>query len=578
MKYTKEQIIEILKNPKQKAKINKARYYEKELRLYTEAQDEEELAMDEAFLRLKGLIKKRLPNSSYERVLDFIEFPLGAIDLTNSLLVKLYKVFQAKNVFFSHEIDSEEKNKKLKDIIKELDVHQFIIENGKEVLKNKPNTIIVVDKTADGKPYLITVDTDRLIDADVKENGTMSYIAFKHSTVNGVERVAFYDEEAYSVFIFNKDKGTYELENTVEHKIGYCPARCFIKTPLNSKNHFKRETPIATVIGKIREWQLFSTYKYYTEHFASFPVIEKMKAKCNNDECNGGLVSGGYYYEDNIKKELPRRKCPLCEKKESVGVGLVINLNPKKDPTSDNGAGTFKFIAPEITGVKYLSEKLSNLEVEIELKTVGQDNTLTKEAVNVTQVKGSFQSRENILLDLKELFEEIYIWICETSARAYFLGDVEIIVYANLGTEFYLVSEEELQTRMQKAKEIGLPENEIDNLYKQLILTKYKDNPDSIARMDLLRIIDPAPYANFEQVDTLFTKKVITEVEYVIKKRFLLFINRLEFENTSLVNFGKKLPLSERVNKIQTILNKYANEYIEKNRTEPIGAIDGGVS
>ena len=579
MKYTEQQIIEILKNPKNKAKIKKALYYEKELRLYTEAQDEGELQNDEAFLALCAKIKKRLPNKAYNRVLDFIEYPLGAIDLTNSLLVKLYKVFQAKNTFFSHEIDSEQKNKLFKDIIRELDVHQFIIENGKEVLKNKPNTIIVVDKSKEGKPYLVTVETDRLIDADVKENGTMTYIAFNHSTTeDGNKRIAFYDTEKYNVYLFDVQKQTYTLETSVEHKIGYCPARCFIKTPLNSKNYYKRETPIGTSIGKIREWQLFSVYKYYAEHYASFPVVEKMKGRCSNDECNGGFIPhpNGTWFEDGNRRELPPIACPVCSKADSVGVGTVINIRPKQND-EDNGKGIFRFIAPEITGVKYLSEKLEKLEIETELKTVGQNNEVLTEAVNETQVKGSFQSREAVLLDLKELFEEIYIWISETSARAYFLGDVQIIVFANLGTEFYLVSEDDLQKRFEYAKKIGLPESEVDAIYKQLILTKYKDNPDSIMRMELMKIIDPIPYANADEVDKLKASGVITEQEYIIKKRFINFINRLEFENTSLVAFGKKLSLSERVSKINNILTRYANEYISKNNAQPIDKGNGSV-
>lgn len=566
MKYTVEQIIAILKNPKYKAKIDKGRSYERELRLFTEAQNEDELKQDEAFVALCALIKKRLPEKAYERVKDFIEYPLGAVDLTNGLLVELYKVFQAKNTFFSYEIDSEEKNNKLKEIIKGLDVHNYIIEKGKVVLKNKPNTIVVIDKDKDGKPYIVTVDSERLIDADVKADGTMNYIAFEHSHDEaGKELVAFYDKEFYWVFSKKEKENDFTLVSQIEHKIGYCPAHCFIKTPLNSKNVHKRSTPIATNIGKVREWQLFNIYKYYAEHYASFPIIEKMKARCSEENCVNGFIPNpkGTYFEDDVKKQLPNIPCPSCSKGDAVGVGTVINLKPKQE-NEDNGKGAFRFISPEITGVEYLGRKLSSLETYIELKTIGQNNLITSEAVNETQVKGSFQSREAVLLNLKELFEEIYIWICETSAKAFFLGDVKVVVYANLGTEFYLIDETELQKRFDNAKKVGLPEGEIDAIYKQLVTTKYKDNPDNITRMDLLKLIDPMPYATFEEVEKLKTSGVITEEEYIIKRRFIKFIDRFEMENANLVSFGNKLPLSERIKKITNILNKYADEYKSK--------------
>lgn len=565
MKYTVAQIKEILKNPTYKVRIEDGRRYEEELRLYTEAQSEKELANDGAFKHLCELIKKRLPEKAYERVKDFIEYPMGAVDLTNGLLVELYKVFQAKNTFFSFEIDSEQKNEKLKEIIKLLDVHQYVIENGKNVLKNKPNTIVVIDKDEEGKPYIVTVDNQRIIDTDVKADGTMGYIAFEHSTdeLTGKGLVAFYDEEFYRVFTREKDNN-FDLLTEIAHNVGYCPARCFIKNALNTKNPYKRNTPIATNIGKVREWQLFSIYKYYAEHYASFPIIEKMKSRCADENCNNGFIPNPQtFIADGEVATLPPIACKLCAKGDAVGVGTVINLKPKQ-ADEDNGKGVFRFITPEITGVEYLGRKLSTLETYIELKTIGQNNLMTTEAVNEAQVKGSFQSREAVLLNLKEVFEEIYIWICETSARAYFLGDVKIIVYANLGTEFYLMDETELQKRFENAKKVGLPEGEIDAIYKQLITTKYKDNPDNITRMDLLKLVDPMPYATFEEVEKLKTAGVVTEEEYIIKRRFIKFIDRFEMENANLVLFGKDLPLADRIKKITLILNKYTNEYKSK--------------
>lgn len=579
MKYTEAQTQEILKSPKHKAKIESAREYEKELRLYTEAQDDEELKNDSAFKNLCKKIETRIPKKSYERVLEFIEAPLAAVDLTNSLLVELYKVFQSKNAFFSHEIDSEAKNKQLKEIIKKLDVHNFIIETGKEVLKNKPNTIIVIDKDLQGVPYIVKVDSDRLIDADVKPDGTMSYICFLHSYDEEakITRIAFYDSEVYKVYIHDPKRQTYTLEIETLHEMGVCPARRFLKNALNSKNNFKGKTPIATNIGKIREWQLFTIYRYYAKHYAAFPIIEKMKGKCGNSDCNNGWVPAPnpIYFDNGERRELPNVKCKACADIEGVGVGTTINIRPKQGD-EDNGKGTFKFIAPEISGVKYLGEDLEKLAKEIRLKTVGISDVLTAEAVNADQVNDSVQSKESVLVNLKETFEEIYIWIIETSAKAYFLGNVAVTVYANLGTEFYLVTETEMQARFKYARDNGFPEAEVDAIYNQLITTKYKDNPDSALRMTLLKLIDPLPFATFDEVDKLRAAKVISEQEYIIKRRFVKFIDRLEYEQESIILFGNKLTLAQRIKKITDILNKYADEQIKINNPESIKPIDGG--
>jgi hypothetical protein len=269
---------------------------------------------------------------------------------------------------------------------------------------------------------------------------------------------------------------------------------------------------------------------------------------------------------------LPRVRCQTCSSaSEGIGVGTVINIRPKQGADDDNGKGTFKFIAPEITGVKYLGEDLKELEIEIKTKTVGVSNVLASEAVNEKQVDNSVQSKESVLLNLKETFEEIYIWIIETSAKALFLGEVEVVVYANLGTEFYLVSEKELQERFKYARDNGFPEAEVDAIYNQLITTKYKDNPDSAQRMALLKLIDPAPYCTFQEIENLYTAKILTQQEYIIKRRFIKYIDRFEYEQGNIIIFGIKLSLSEKLKRINNILNKYADEHIKASGSQPTG-------
>lgn len=569
MKYTNDQIQTLLKSPKYKTNLDKGRKYEAEIKLHTEAKNEDELKGNEAFKELCALIQKRLPAKAYNRVKDFIEYPLASVDLLNGVLVELYRVFQSKNAFFSFETDNETKNKEVAEIVKGLDVHNYVIETGKKVFKNQPNLIVVIDKDEEGNPYIVTVGSERVLDAKINLDGTLDYIAFIHSEdeENNKQKLAFYDGEQYAVYVKDTQTKTITFESTVDHKIGYCPARCFVKNPLNSENPYKRQIPISGTIGKVREWLLFNIYKYYNEHYSAFPVVEKMKPKCGNPNCVNGWVILDSYIIDGDSRQPETKKCNDCDN-DSIGVGTVITISPKTNPEDDNGAGVFKFIAPEITGSKYLSEKLDSLEKYIELKTIGQNNLITREAVNEQQVKGSFQSRESVLINLKEVLEEIHIWIVETAIKAKYLGGSNIISYANYGTEFYLVDETELQARFEKAKTSGLPDAEVDTIYRQLLTTKYKDNPDEITRMEILRLLDPLPYKTIDDAISYREKGIITEEEFYIKARFLSIIDRFELENGSLVNFGKKLSLSDRVKKIQLILTKYANGDIEAKQTK----------
>lgn len=570
MKYTNDQIQEKLKNPTYRAQIKNAQKYEGEIKLFTEAKDEEELRGNDAFKDLCKLIEKRLPEKAYKRVQDFIEYPLASVDLLNSILVELYRVFQSKNVFYSFEVDNETINKEVKEIVKSLDVQNYVIETGKRVFKNNPNLIVVIDKDENGNPYIVTVDGNRLIDAKINLDGSIDYLAFIHSEdkEKKTKQIAFYDSEQYAVYEMLEEKQTYRLISTVNHNIGYCPARCFVNKPLNSNAPHKREIPISASLGKVKEWLLFCIYKYYTEHYAAFPVIEQPKGKCGHPDCEDGWVRGEPITEGDEVKYGEAKKCKHCAEAANVGVGTVIKINPKKDADDDNGANVFKFISPEITGVKYLSDKLDNLEKYIELKTIGQNNLITKEAVNEQQVKGSFQSRESVLINLKEVIEVIHIWIVETAVKAKYSGETKIISYANYGTEFYLIDAQVLQDRFKSAKEAGLPDAEVDTQYRQLITTKYKDNPDEIKRMEILRLLDPLPYKTIDEALNYREKGIISPQEFILKARFLNLIDKFELENGSLVNFGKILTLSDRVNKVKTILTKYANEYINTEQTK----------
>ena len=114
---------------------------------------------------------------------------------------------------------------------------------------------------------------------------------------------------------------------------------------------------------------------------------------------------------------------------------------------------------PETDKLKYTPEKLDELELEIRYKTVGISDLLDTQAVNEIQAKGSFASMDNILLRTKEELDFIYSWIIQTVGHLLY-PEAMIQVEANFGTEWYLISEEQLQMRFENAKKIGLPKSE----------------------------------------------------------------------------------------------------------------------
>lgn len=574
--YEQNQIPELLKNPKQEKQIAKARRIESLLRVLTEPKEKAEAEREAGYKDWIKFIETIFSKERADRVKDFVLFPLSAVDITESILNDLYKVFDARNTFFDFETKKED-GKKLKFAIEQINPVRWIAEYGKKVLKNQPNLIVVIDKDKDGNPYLLPISTTRLIDCSVNVDGTLDYVAFTHSIEkNGdveTKRVAFYDSEAYYVFKENDGEYTLDEELTNTHDAGVCPARMFLSDQLDSKDCFNRRIPFSSSLSKLKEWQYFDTYKFYADHYASFPVIEKVENTCEMEGCTSGILT--YDHEVIIDRESTfetrTKDCPACSKKEVLGPGVLIEIPAKQTKDDPDSAGVFRMISPETSSLEYLQRKLEQIEVSIKQKTVGIDGIIAKEAINEMQMKGSFESKQNVLLKIKTNLDELYKWIVTTTAKLLNGEDVEISVNANFGTEFYLLTEAELQDRYKTGKDSGLPVEELDLIYEQIIATKYKGNPAKLGRLEIINLIDPLPHESIEQAIKKHQIGLLTDDELYMKGRLLSLIARFELEQAPLMEFGKKTELKAKIKKIKEILNKYINETkpVREHQEEP---------
>jgi hypothetical protein len=572
--YEENQIKEILKNPKREKEIARAKKTESLLRVFTEPKDRDEAKSEIGFQEFIRFIDKNFNAQRAERIKDFFLFPLSAVDISESILNDLYKVFDARNSFFDFKIDKKEGGEKIDQVIKEMNPVKWITEYGKKVLKNQPNLIVVIDKDKDGNPYLLPISTERLIDCSVKTDGSLDYVSFVHSIEKKdeveVKRISFYDSEKYYVFIENDGEYTLDEELTNSHDAGVCPARMFLNDQLNSKDCFNRRIPFSSSLSKMMEWQYFDAYKFYADHYASFPVIERIEDKCEVEGCHSGIIE----YEEAVISDGDKvfhtkfKDCPACAKKDMIGPGIVVNL-PAKDTKDDpDSAGVFRMISPETTSLKYLQDKLDSIENNIKQKTSGVENIITKEAINEKQAQGSFESRQNVLLKIKTNLDDLYKWIVTTTSKLMLDENIEVTINASFGTEFYLQSDTELQERYKTGKDAGLPVEELDLIYEQIIATKYKGNPSKLGRLEIINLIDPLPHESIKEAIEKHGYGLLSDTELFLKGRLLSLIDRFELEQAPLTEFGSEMEKYKRINKIKEILNKYIDEH---NQTQPIG-------
>lgn len=568
MKLNETTAMDVIRNPRSKKDIESIKEHESQLRVFTETMTESELQSEHYWTTLMDKMKKR-SDKKFDRVKQFARYPLPIVQLCDSVLSDVFKVFDGKNRFFS--VDAPVNIERLDEWIQHKRPANWIEKQSRKVFKNQPCSFVVIDRDDDGVPYPILIDSKRLVDAVIKDDdGNCEYICFIHSTEphetdSNVIRTFYsvYDDTTYRVFYKDSNSDGINLFSENPHNIGWCPAKTFIRTMDSNRNKFKRRVPFSSALSKLEDWTMFDIYRNYVDHYAPFPITESPVAKCPNPECENGKVRNEIVTDPSQgTTKLVFTDCEVCAGTKGgqhifPGTHIGIKVSPDKDV--NDGSGVFKMIFPDTEKLKYVPEKLDKMEVEIRYKTAGM-NTLSNEAFNELQVKGSFASMESVLLRNKRELDDIYRFILKTVGRLFFPG-TELTVDANFGTEFYLVSEDDLQKRFDNAKKIGLPVEEMLNIYKQLIETKYKGNPEKRDRTLMLLDLDILPLFSVEDCFKLKSESVIDDWQLSLKVNFLKFISKFESENAVITQFGLNLDYWKRVEIIVDELKKYNDEF-----------------
>ena len=575
MVLTEVQAQDILNAPKHSKQIKSAQRHESALRVFTEELDAHEIVKEIYWQQMTKVLKDRLSEKKYNRLMHFTRFPLPVTEITDSVLSDFYKVFDGKNRYFN--IDGDRDVTRLEKWVTDINLEQWIEDNAREVFKNKPCSFIVIDRDNKGVPYPILIDSERLIDAQFKkgDDAYLEYIAFLHSIEVDetdpsiiIKRYAVYDDETFYVFRKTSNESAYVQETAVKHNVGYCPAMAFVCEKVNSKNKFKRRIAFGKSISKLEDWTFFDIYRNYVDHYAPFPVTESIKPQCKNPNCDDGyekeeeiITEGADKGHTRIKKK-PCTSCDGGKASQYIGPGVNIQLSYQMSNEINDGSGKFRMIFPDVDKLDYTPKKLNDLEKEVAYKTTGVDSLLTKEAVNELQAKGSFVSRDTILLRTKTILDKVYKFAVMTAGNMYYTNPT-LKIDANHGTEWYLVSEVDLQQRFKEAKDTGLPINELTSIYKQLVETKYANNKSKRDQELLLIDIQDYPFYTVKECIEMANANAIDSYALSLKANFYNFVKRFERENGSITLFGNEIEYEKRVETIKQTLDAYNEELIK---------------
>ena len=560
MSLEKNQVQKILEERPRRKQIESAVRHQNRLKLHSETQIENARS-NPAFDELFAWIKSYLTDDKYQRFIQLLRFPVVSLEITQDIFTEYQRVFDGQNPFFNYEFSNPDLSQEFVDYLRnELNDKHFFKTIGFEQLKYSINSVLVVDIPTEQtgstpNPYYYFVDVSNIIDIHSDKNGTVEHIIF---TINK-DTIAVYDDESYRIY---KTDGNQIVGDAVVdqlHGLGYCPASYFWDKNLNANNTIEKKSPLTDVLATLDRYLAFDTFKEYADLYGTFPIISAYEELCNFEGCQDGYIKNEYTIWENGVEVIKTNqvKCQACENRVEMGPGTFYEVPAPQSSEDPNLSDPVKITTPDTKSLEYVKNKINEYAEKIRSVTIGTTaSVLDNQSVNEKQVFGSFESRRNVLLIIASSLEKINKFANDTVARLKY-GDQFLSSVVFYGDEFFLKSVRDLMEEYKEAKLNGEPDEEIDQIYRQILETKYKGNDDRIKRAWTLYNLNPEPHKTVAESKQLLTDGAMTSDEFVIKSRFSNFIARFERENTNIIDFGRDLDFDKKIDNITQILNSY---------------------
>lgn len=516
-----------------------------------------------------AFVQNLIPADKFKMFKTLFRYPVKTNEVTKICFDKLSRIFDGRNPAFNYQfMESEQRDDweyYRQNVLNEPDVWSS---KGWEYFKTEINSVLVVDlpteqDATDKYPqpyfYWLPIESVLAYEAD-RTTGVMKWLIFKQDN----DRIAVIDDERYRVFEA-KDGNVGTLIVDSPHDLGYCPARFFWDEPLNLREPDVKQSPL-TIELEALDWFLFyHISKRHLDLYGAYPIYSGYEQSCDysNSE-NGDYCDGGFLKDKNGNYKLDEagilERCPKCGDKRIAGVGSFVEIPVPDGDKQPDLRNPVQMLTVDRNSLDYNVGEEQRLKADIITAVVGRnDNEISKEAVNETQVKATFQSQSEILNRVKKGFEAAQKFVDETVCRLRY-GDLFVSAKINYGTEFYIYSVTELLEQYTKAKAAGASEAELDALHNQIIETEYRNNPTQLQRMLTLAELEPYRHLTRAEVLDLHAKGLITDEELRIKLNFANFVRRFERENTNILEFGTQIPYDQKIKVINDKFKEYASE------------------
>lgn len=551
------QVQTLIESPLNKAQLQRAVKQESRLRFHAqvvEGKDQASPYYKDFLAWVNSFLTAKEKFNQFEKLLLF---PVSTNNVVDIIADEYNKVFNAQNSYFGYEFTKPELKDRFLDYLTKVDDRDFWETKVFGAMLTGINSIVVVDldqqQTGDQpEPYYYLLDIHQVIDVGTNRDGSISYLIFKESE----NIVAVFDDTTYRLFTKNED-GTYYNSYEAFHELGYCPASFMWSDNLDTRNAIVKQSPLSSVLSYLDKLLAKDVSKDCLDVYAAFPITWMYESECDyeneeHDKCKGGFTNHSMHGVV---------ACPACDKAGLVGAGTLMKVPILRNeqggsfPDLREPAGV---ISVDVTSLDYNTNEVSRMRGEIiEIATGKASSRLTnREALNEDQIKSQFESQTNILRYIAQNLEKINTWTIDTAARLMF-GDQYSSCNINYGTEFYLQTLEDVTNDYKSGKEAGLPSYILLNKRNQIEELQSKNNPTEKERLSILKYLEPYADMTPQEAKSLGVDS-FDKIGFAIKVNFVTFIHKFELEYGNIVEWGSALTLSEKIKRINQVLENYA--------------------
>lgn len=551
---------EIVRTPRNKKSIEEASKQQSRVNLHTEPILELSLLKkSNAYNQFIAWVKKILTTDKYNRFTDLLVSPMPTVSLTDSIFTEFLKTFEAQDRNFDYEFTDISLKQDFNSYLEEIGDQRFFRTKGFEASKTGINSFLIVDMaesqtTSRPEPFYFIIDIDEIVDVDQDSDNNVKYIAY---TIDE-DTIGYIDDEVYRIFERVNSDWFLREGSEKRHGLGYTPARSFWTTP-SASSSISKLSPVGESVSDL-DWSIFfKTSKKHAELYAAFPIINTYESECNyrsdTEHCVDGFLTNTEKDITVIQDRETPARCPLCDLKNMLGAGTVNLVKPPKEGEADL-IDSLKMVGAETDSLEYLSNELDRINKDIFFNATGVVEIGADQAKNERQIDSVFESRKEALMKYKLNIEIIHKFANDTVAILRygnnFLGSI-----VDYGRQFFIFTAKQLEEEYDRKKKAGFPQEEIDEVYNQLIETKHRGNPIKIRKLRIIRNITPFPDKSLEEVVLLRKDGLIDEMDFQKSINLINFIKRFERENGPLSEFGVLIDFKTTIENINKTIDSY---------------------